>query len=82
MEPLILPAQAAATGATADQDTVNREQAKVNEMQAQVNEEQHKVNQQQDKVNESQARVSATFNRRIDEILDSAVRRHLPQQLK
>jgi hypothetical protein len=69
-------------GATADQDTVNREQAKVNEMQAQVNEEQHKVNEQQSKVNESQARVSATFNQRIDEILDSAVRRHLPKQVK
>jgi hypothetical protein len=26
--------------------------------------------------------VSATFNQRIDEILDSAVRRHLPKQLK
>jgi beta-lactamase regulating signal transducer with metallopeptidase domain len=69
-------------GATADQDTVNREQAKVNEMQAKVNEEQHKVNEQQGKVNESQARVSAAFNQRVDEILDSAVRRHLPLQLK
>jgi hypothetical protein len=69
-------------GGSADQETVNREQAKVNEMQAQVNEEQHKVNEQQNKVNENQKRVSAEYSGRIDEILDSALRRHLAEQLK
>jgi hypothetical protein len=68
-------------GAGFDQDTVNREQGKVNEMQDRVNREQHKVNEEQDKVNKEQNRVSGTFNRRIDEILDSAVRRHVPQLL-
>ena len=69
-------------GGAADQETVNREQAKVNEMQAQVNEEQHKVNEQQNKVNENQKRVSAEYSGRIDKILDSALRRHLAEQLK
>jgi hypothetical protein len=69
-------------GGAIDQETVNREQAKVNEMQAQVNEEQHRVNQQQNKVNENQKRVSAEYSGRIDEILDSALRRHLAEQLK
>jgi hypothetical protein len=73
--------QAKKSGGT-DQETVNREQAKVNEMQAQVNEEQGRVNEQQSKVNEKQKRVSAEFSGRIDEILDSALRRHLAEQLK
>jgi len=61
----------------ANQEAVNREQAKVNEMQARINEEQGKVNEQQKKVNEQQQRVSAEYSRKLEEILDSAVRRHL-----
>jgi hypothetical protein len=33
-------------------------------------------------VNEKQKRVSAEYSGRIDEILDSALRRHLAEQLK
>jgi beta-lactamase regulating signal transducer with metallopeptidase domain len=69
-------------GETKDQDTANREQARVNELQAHVNEEQGKVNEQQHKVNEEQNRVSGQYEGRIREILDSAVRRHLTQELK
>jgi hypothetical protein len=68
-------------GGPEDQESVNRQQARVNELQARVNEEQQKVNQQQHEVNEQQRRVSAIFNVRIDEILDSALRRNLAQQL-
>jgi Skp family chaperone for outer membrane proteins len=64
-----------------DQEAANRAQAKVNEMQARVNEEQGKVNEQQHKVNEEQGRVSAKVDGRIEEILDSAVRRRLAQQM-
>jgi hypothetical protein len=64
-----------------DQDTVNREQAKVNTAQSRVNDEQHKVNGEQSKVNDQQNRVSADFNRRIEEILNSAVQRHLAHPL-
>jgi hypothetical protein len=69
-------------GGSADQESVNREQAKVNEMQGRVNEEQHRVNLEQSKVNEKQQRVSAEYGGRIDGILDSAMRRHLAEQLK
>lgn len=64
-----------------DQDAVNREQAKVNTAQSRVNDEQHKVNGEQSKVNDQQRGVSAEFNRRIDEILNSAVQRHLAHSL-
>ena len=49
--------------------------------QARVNVEQGKVNEQQHKVNDQQRRVSAVYSGRIEEILESAVRRHLAQQL-
>jgi hypothetical protein len=65
----------------ADQETVNRRQAQVNEAQARVNVEQRKVNEQQQKVNDEQRRVSDVYSGRIEEILDSAVRRNLAQQL-
>jgi len=65
----------------ADQETVNRKQAQVNEAQARVNQQQGKVNELQRKVNDEQRRVSAVYSGRIEEILDSAVRRHLAQQL-
>lgn len=68
-------------GEANDQEAANRAQGKVNEMQGRVNEEQGKVNEQQQKVNEEQRRVSAKVDGRIEEILDSAVRRHLVQQL-
>jgi beta-lactamase regulating signal transducer with metallopeptidase domain len=68
-------------GEANDQEAANRAQAKVNEMQARVNEEQGKVNEQQHKVNEEQGRVSAKMDGRIEEILDSAVRRRLVQQM-
>jgi beta-lactamase regulating signal transducer with metallopeptidase domain len=67
--------------AAIDQATVNREQAKVNAAQSHVNEEQHKVNAEQAKVNEQQHRVSAEYNRRIQEIFDAAIQRHMVQQL-
>jgi beta-lactamase regulating signal transducer with metallopeptidase domain len=65
----------------ADQETVNRRQAQVNEAQARVNVAQGKVNEQQHKVNEEQRRVSAVYNGLIEQILDSAVQRHLAQHL-
>jgi hypothetical protein len=65
----------------ADQKTVSARQTMVNLQQSLVNLEQQKVNDQQHKVNEQQGRVSAEFNGRIEEILDSAVRRHLAQRL-
>jgi len=69
-------------GEANDQEAANRAQAKVNQMQARVNEEQGKVNEQQNKVNEEQVRVSAKVDGRVEEILDSAVRRHLVQQMR
>lgn len=57
-----------------EQGRVNELQHKVNAEQALVNVEQGKVNAEQGKVNEVQARVSAEFNRRIQEIFDSAIR--------
>ena len=63
------------------QESVNRRQSQVNEAQSRVNGEQSKVNEEQSKVNEEQNRVSADYSRRIQEILDSAVRRRLAQQL-
>ncbi len=72
----------ASKGEVNDQDAANREQAKVNEMQVRVNEEQGKVNEQQHKVNEEQQRVSAKYEGRIEQILDSAERRHLAQPMK
>jgi biopolymer transport protein ExbD len=67
-------------GEGADQEAANRAQAKVNEMQGRVNEEQGRVNEQQHKVNDEQHRVSAKYEGRIEEILDSAVKRHLAEQ--
>ena len=69
------------TKADAYQGTVNRRQAQVNEAQAHVNQQQDQVNEQQHKVNDEQRRVSAVYNRRIEEILDSAVRRNLAQRV-
>ncbi len=68
-------------GAVSSQDEVNREQQKVNEMQSRVNAEQGKVNAMQSKVNEQQHRVSLEYSRRIQEIFESAIARHLAQQL-
>jgi beta-lactamase regulating signal transducer with metallopeptidase domain len=70
-----------ASKSKADQQSVNRRQAEVNAKQAQVNAEQAKVNAMQHNVNEEQHRVSAEFNRRIQEIFDSALRRGLAQRL-
>jgi beta-lactamase regulating signal transducer with metallopeptidase domain len=67
--------------ADADQKAVNQRQAQVNQEQSRVNGEQQKVNDEQHKVNDAQRRVSAEYNRRMEEIFDSAVRRHLAQQL-
>lgn len=55
------------------QEMVNRKQSDVNAEQADVNAEQAKVNAKQEKVNEEQHRVSAEFNRRMQEILGSAL---------
>jgi hypothetical protein len=63
------------------QQSVNRAQSDVNAEQAKVNAEQHKVNEMQHKVNEAQHGVSAEFNRRIQEILESAIQRKLVQRL-
>jgi hypothetical protein len=68
-------------GSASSQDEVNREQQKVNEMQSRVNAEQGKVNALQSKVNEQQHRVSLEYSRRIQEIFESAIARHLAQQL-
>ena len=70
-----------AAKADAHQGTVNRSQAQVNDAQARVNQQQGKVNEQQQKVNDEQRRVSAIYNQRIEEILDSAVRRNLAQRV-
>lgn len=63
------------------QDRVNRMQQKMNDEQGRVNAEQHKVNVEQQKVNQEQHRVSAEFNRRVQEIFDSAIRRGLTQRV-
>jgi hypothetical protein len=63
------------------QQSVNRAQSEVNAEQAKVNAEQHKVNEMQHKVNDAQHGVSAEFNRRIQEILESAIQRKLVQRL-
>jgi hypothetical protein len=70
-----------ATKEHAGQQDVNKRQAQVNEEQSRVNAEQGKVNVAQQKVNEEQHRVSQEFSRRIQEILDSAVRQGLAQRL-
>jgi beta-lactamase regulating signal transducer with metallopeptidase domain len=69
-------------GESSDQEAANRAQDKVNEMQARVNQEQGKVNEQQSKVNDEQRRASAVMEGRIEEILDSAVRRQLVQPMR
>lgn len=67
---------------SAEQEGVNTEQSKVNDMQNKVNEEQHKVNADQDKVNDEQRRVSAEFERRVQEILGSALQSGLATRLR
>jgi hypothetical protein len=69
-------------GEAHDQDSVNKEQGKVNAMQGGVNEEQGKVNAEQHKVNEEQQRVSAKFKGRMEAILESALERHVAQEMK
>ena len=64
------------------QDAANRAQDKVNQMQGRVNDEQGKVNEQQGRVNEEQQRVSEKFEGKIEEILGSALERHLAQPIK
>ena len=66
----------------ANQQNVNQRQSQVNQEQAGVNAEQQKVNAMQHKVNDEQHRVSAEFTRRMQEILDSAVKHGAVQQLK
>lgn len=68
-----LQAQVNASDPGVDQARVNRKQADVNAEQANVNAEQAKVNAMQAKVNEEQSRVSAEFNRRVEEIFNSAL---------
>ena len=68
-------------GELADQESANHEQAKVNAMQGGVNQEQSKVNGQQQKVNREQERVSPQIESRVEAILESAVRRHVAQQV-
>lgn len=63
------------------QDEVNRRQSQVNGEQARVNAQQGIVNEMQRKVNEQQSRVSAEYNRRIPDIFDSALRRHIAREL-
>lgn len=65
-----------------DQKMVNRKQSDVNAEQADVNAEQAKVNAIQEKVNEEQSRVSAEFNRRVQEILNSALRSGVATRLR
>ena len=66
----------------ADQERVNRKQADVNAEQADVNAEQAKVNAAQEKVNAEQRRVSAEFNRRVEEIFNSALQNGLATKLR
>lgn len=65
-----------------DQEMVNRKQSDVNAEQADVNAEQAKVNAMQEKVNEEQRRVSAEFNRRVQEILGSALQSGVARKLR
>lgn len=65
----------------ASEEAVNRKQQDVNAEQQKVNAEQQKVNAMQQEVNQAQRRVSAEWDRAIDEILQSAVRRHLAERL-
>jgi hypothetical protein len=69
-------------GEPSDQEAANRAQDKVNQMQASVNQEQGKVNEQQHKVNDEQRRASSIMEGRIEDILDSAVRRRLVQPMR
>ncbi len=69
-------------GELGDQESANREQAKVNAMQNGVNQEQGKVNEQQHKVNQAQEKVSAQYEGRMEAILQSALQRHLTQQIQ
>ena len=64
------------------QSDVNAEQAGVNAEQAKVNGEQNKVNEAQERVNEEQQRVSAQFERRVQEILGSALQSGLATRLR
>jgi hypothetical protein len=66
---------------SATQESVNQRQSVVNEAQARVNAEQNLVNAEQHKVNDAQHSVSAEYSRRIQDILNAAVRRHVAQQL-
>jgi hypothetical protein len=65
-----------------DQDSINQQQSKVNAMQERVNQEQAKVNAEQEKVNQEQQRVSAKYRGRVESILESALQRHLAQEMK
>ena len=65
-----------------DQEMVNRRQSDVNREQADVNAEQAKVNAMQGKVNEEQHRVSAEFNRKMQEILGSALQSGAAKKLR
>ena len=65
-----------------DQERVNRKQSDVNAEQADVNAEQAKVNAMQGKVNEEQSRVSAEFNRRVQEIFNSALQSGAAKKLR
>lgn len=65
-----------------EQGRVNELQGKVNAEQSRVNEEQGKVNIEQGKVNAFQTQVSAEFNKQLQAILDSAIRRGLARPAK
>ena len=73
--------QLQASKTSASQDAVNRRQTQVNDEQRKVNDQQQIVNKLQHEVNDLERRVSAECNRRIDEILNSAVEQHKAQQL-
>jgi hypothetical protein len=77
-----MQAQVNADQSNAGQDRVNRKQSEVNAEQARVNAEQAKVNAMQEKVNEEQHRVSAEFNRRVQEIFESALRSGAATELR
>jgi small-conductance mechanosensitive channel len=67
--------------AEASQTAVNQRQSQVNGEQSKVNAEQAKVNVMQEKVNEEQRRVSAELNRRVQQILGSALQRGVAKEL-
>jgi uncharacterized protein YPO0396 len=77
-----MQAQVNANQSGVDQERVNRKQADVNAEQANVNAEQAKVNAMQEKVNEEQHRVSAELNRRVQEILNSALQSGVATKLR